>query len=48
MAGTLGAPDGSVVGSLLVQMLDGSRIRVEAVQGSGAPTAFSKARIYTR
>lgn len=47
--GQLGAPLGAPVGTLLVQMLDASRIRVEAVPSVVPPTAFSSAaEIYVR
>ena len=47
--GLLGAPTGSPVGTLLVQMLDASRIRVEAFSGTNPPGAFTAAaQIYIR
>ena len=48
-AGVLGAPEGTAVGKLLIQMLDGSRIRVEAFPGAASPGGFSSAaQIYVR
>jgi len=48
-AGVLGAPEGTAVGTLLVQMIDESRIRVEAVPGPATPAGFSSAaQVYIR
>jgi hypothetical protein len=47
--GVLGTPVGEVVGTLLVQMLDASRIRVETFAGPVPPAGFtSAAQIYLR
>jgi len=49
VGGLLGAPAGAATGTLLVQMLDGSRIRVEALSGANPSGAFSSAaQVYVR
>ncbi len=49
VGGLLGAPTGAATGTLLVQMLDGSRIRVEALSGVNPPGTFSSAaQVYVR
>jgi hypothetical protein len=48
LGGALGAPNGPPMGTLLVQMLDSSRVRVEAVPGSAATSFSAAARVYTR
>ncbi len=47
--GALGAPPEFPVGSLIVQMLDGSRLRIETARTTTPPTAFSAAaQVYVR